>query len=51
MGPDDALTPFQLERDQQSSNTYCTSLEDFGSIGVGVYKNSRGAWYATQLFK
>jgi uncharacterized protein YkwD len=26
-------------------------LGSFGSIGVGVYKNSRGAWYATQLFK
>ena len=26
-------------------------LGGFGSIGVGVYKNSRGAWYATQLFK
>jgi uncharacterized protein YkwD len=26
-------------------------LGRFGSIGVGMYKNSRGAWYATQLFR
>ncbi len=34
-----------------SSGHRANMLGRFGSIGVGVYKNSRGAWYATQLFK
>jgi hypothetical protein len=35
MAPDDALTSVQFERDQQSSNTYCTSLEDLSDLPSG----------------